>query len=78
MTLEERLAARRAVKRLPPPRTRRRLREQSGLSQHDVASVLGVTREAVAYWEAGLRTPRPSMAARYGELLARLEQEPSA
>jgi transcriptional regulator with XRE-family HTH domain len=78
MSLEARLAARRAVKLLPPPRARRRIRERTGLSQFDVAEVLGVTREAVSYWEHGLRTPKPAMAEKYRALLTRLEQEASS
>jgi transcriptional regulator with XRE-family HTH domain len=36
---------------------RRALREAAGVSLSDVASVVGVTRQAVALWETGARTP---------------------
>jgi hypothetical protein len=48
----------------------------AGLSQFDVARVIGVTREAVSYWEAGYRTPRPAHAVAYQALLNRLAAEP--
>ena len=73
--LRKRLATVRAQRRLPAPVVRREIRERVGLSQADVARVLGVTREAVAYWERGLRVPKAGTAARYLELLDRLAQE---
>jgi transcriptional regulator with XRE-family HTH domain len=51
------------------------LRERAGLSQHEIADALGVTREAVALWEAGLRTPRPATASAYLAILERLAAE---
>jgi transcriptional regulator with XRE-family HTH domain len=54
---------------------RRHIRQQSGLSQLDVARALGVSREAIVYWEAGRRTPRPATAVAYLELLDRLARE---
>jgi transcriptional regulator with XRE-family HTH domain len=59
-------------RQLPPPAARRQLRERAGLSQRDIAQALGVTREAVALWELGARTPRPSTAGKYLVLLDRL------
>lgn len=73
--LNRRLEQVRAVRRLPPPAARRQLREQAGLSQLDVARALDVTREAVALWEAGARTPRPETAITYLALLDRLAGE---
>lgn len=73
--LTERLEQARAVRRLPPPAARRQIREQAGLSQEDIARALGVTREAVVYWELGRRTPRPATAVRYLKLLDRLARE---
>jgi DNA-binding transcriptional regulator YiaG len=45
------------------------------VSQQVVAQELGVTREAVARWELGQRTPRPQMAQRYLALLDRFARE---
>jgi DNA-binding transcriptional regulator YiaG len=73
--LEHALAEARTRRRLPAPSRRRRLRERAGLSQRAVARALGVTREAVAYWEAGHRTPRAAHAAAYVALLDRLARE---
>jgi DNA-binding transcriptional regulator YiaG len=73
--LRERLDSVRAQRRLPAPAVRREIRERVGLSQADVARALGVTREAVAYWERGQRVPKAGTAARYLELLDRLAQE---
>jgi transcriptional regulator with XRE-family HTH domain len=66
----------RARRRLPAPAARRHLREAAGLTQQDVAAALGVTREAVALWEAGRRRPRASRAVDYLALLDRLAREP--
>ncbi|MEC3992034.1 helix-turn-helix transcriptional regulator [Actinacidiphila sp. DG2A-62] len=54
---------------LPPPAERRRLREAAGLSQAQIATVLGTRREAVGSWEAGQREPRPPQRAAYARLL---------
>ena len=54
---------------LPPPAERRRLREAAGLSQTQIATVLGTRREAVGSWEAGQREPRPPQRAAYARLL---------
>ncbi|MDQ3549316.1 MAG: XRE family transcriptional regulator [Chloroflexota bacterium] len=35
----------------------RRSREWAGFSQHDAASVTGIARELISYWETGRRTP---------------------
>ena len=37
------------------------LRRQAGLSQEELANLLGVTRQAVQKWEAGLSTPDISL-----------------
>jgi len=74
-TLTRRLEQARALRRLPSPAARRHLREQAGLSQHDIARELGVTREAVSLWEAGHHMPRPDTALAYLALLDRLSRE---
>jgi len=48
------------------------VRQAAGLSQADVAKVLGVTTSAVCRWERGQRTPRADVAAAYARLLRRL------
>jgi DNA-binding transcriptional regulator YiaG len=65
--LTQRLQTRR---QLPPPDVRRTLRRVAGASQSDVAEVVGVTRQAVHLWEAGVRTPRGSNLDAYLEVLA--------
>jgi transcriptional regulator with XRE-family HTH domain len=59
-------------RRLPDPGIRRLLREQAGLSQDELAGVLGVSRPAVTRWELGQRTPRGDLAERYAAALDRL------
>ena len=51
----------------------RSIRERARLSQADVARALGVDQPTVARWEAG-RVPRREHAARYADLLWRLDQ----
>lgn len=62
----------RAHRGLPPPRLRRALRESGGLTQDDIAEVVGVRRASVSRWEAGLRTPRGRFLVAYAELLESL------
>lgn len=52
----------------------REIRERSRLSQAEVAEAVGVSQPTVAGWEAGRRRPHGELAARYADLLARLEQ----
>jgi HTH-type transcriptional regulator/antitoxin MqsA len=60
---------------LPEPQIRRLLRTRAGLSQSELADVLGVGRVAVTRWENGQRTPRGELAERYLALLERLARE---
>jgi len=66
------LARVRARRRLGTPAGRRRLRQQAGLAQADLARELGVSRMAISLWERGIRFPRPSLLARYLDLLDRI------
>jgi predicted transcriptional regulator len=67
------LLARQAhLRRLPAPPIRRALREHHGLSQGEVADLLGVDRASVSRYESGERAPRASVAERYLEILERL------
>ncbi|MFZ3568630.1 helix-turn-helix domain-containing protein [Streptomyces sp. BH097] len=69
-----------AVTPLPPPKERRRLREDGSLSRDEVAERIGVTRETVRRWEAGRTTPKGQKREAYARLLAELAAaaEPSA
>ena len=66
----------RAKKGLPGPAMRRAIRLGAGLSQVDVAEVLGVHRESVARWESGVRTPRGRVLVEYVDLLDQLRNQP--
>jgi len=63
----------RAKRALPPPAMRRAIRLGAGLSQADVAEIMGVARESVARWEAGARTPRGRVLIEYVDLLDQLK-----
>lgn len=67
------LAARRE---LPSPERRRELRQKAGLSQQWVGDKVGISRESVAMYEAGLRNPRRGTRTRerYLDLLEALEE----
>lgn len=58
-----------ARQELPSPPVRRALRKAAGVSLGDVASAIGVTRQAVGLWEAGARTPRGANLDLYVEVL---------
>lgn len=58
---------------LPAAEERRRLRERANLTQADLATLIGVTREAVSRWERGTRQPRGSHLGDYAAVLRRLE-----
>jgi DNA-binding transcriptional regulator YiaG len=49
------------------------IRERAGVSQLEVARVLGVSDAAVSRWEAHERTPRADVAVRYAQLLRALK-----
>ena len=76
-TLSAALDQARNRKMLPGPEGRRLFRERAGLSQRDVATALGVTREAVALWELGRRNPRNRYLPQYLEILQRCASEGS-
>lgn len=50
-------------------KTLRRLREEKGLTQQDIADKLDVTRVAVGSWESGKSTPRPAKLEQLSKLL---------
>jgi DNA-binding XRE family transcriptional regulator len=59
-------------RRLPAVPERRRLRETAGLTQDELAHLLGVDRSSVSRWETGARTPRRGLATAYAVVLVRL------
>ena len=50
------------------------VREAVGLTQSDIARMVGVTPAAVSRWEAGGRLPTAKCAISYGRALRQLEQ----
>ena len=66
---------RNAHKALPPPAMRREIRRLAGLSQEDIANVLGVHREAVSRWERGERCPRGDLLFNYVDVLQSLASQ---
>lgn len=63
----------RVANRLPEPRRRRRIRENAGVSQREMAGALGVSVMALNRWERGITRPRGRHAAAYALLLEALE-----
>jgi transcriptional regulator with XRE-family HTH domain len=49
-----------------------RVRELAGLSQAEVAALVGVTPAAISRWEAGERRPTGERALAYGRVLRRI------
>ncbi len=73
METTELLTHARAVGNLPNVRQRRRIREDAGVSQRDMAAALGVGLMTLNRWERGLAQPRGRHAAAYLSLLEQLE-----
>ncbi|MEV5792686.1 helix-turn-helix transcriptional regulator [Streptomyces sp. NPDC052192] len=74
MNVTERVKARIHVHRsLPEPAQRVALRKRAGLTQKELAEILGVDRTAVAHWEAGRRNPDGKRLESYIEALQVLE-----
>ncbi|MEV5438538.1 helix-turn-helix domain-containing protein [Streptomyces sp. NPDC052682] len=59
---------------LPPPRERRRLRENGKLTLDQTARRVGVSRDRVRKWETGRSTPRGRQREAYATLLASLAE----
>ncbi|MDV7223607.1 helix-turn-helix domain-containing protein [Streptomyces prunicolor] len=60
---------------LPPPKERRRLREAGSLTQAQVATQVGVSRETVRSWETGRTNPRGRKREAYAKLLTSLGED---
>lgn len=60
------------IRRLVRSGQARAIRVDAGLSQGDIARLIGVQPGAVSRWEAGLRVPRGDKALAYGRVLARV------
>jgi transcriptional regulator with XRE-family HTH domain len=60
---------------LPPPQARQAIRQAAGISQEELASALGVSRQTVANWERGTRFPSSDHLVPYGRVLQRLADE---
>lgn len=61
------------IKRLPPPTMRRAIREGAGVSRARLARELGVTANAVGFWEDG-RTPSVQHLKAYCDILDALKE----
>jgi DNA-binding XRE family transcriptional regulator len=57
---------------LPTAETLRAVRVRSAITQREVANAIGVSRQAVARYEAGDRTPSGEACEQYIDLLQRL------
>ena len=60
---------------LPAPDMRRQIRVMAGLTQAEMAGILGVDRASVARWETTKGAPRNPTLDKYTELLERLQRE---
>lgn len=74
MNVTERVNARIHVHlSLPEPAQRVALRKGGGLTQQELAKIVGVDRTAIAHWEAGRRTPDGKRLDNYLEALQALQ-----
>lgn len=64
----------RFARQLPQPEVCRALRRSAGLTQEDLADTVGVSRQAIAAYEAGDRRPRGEHLRRYVEVLRALSE----
>lgn len=69
------LATVQARRDLPPPVMRRAIRQAAGASLRAMADAVGVTPQAIAFWEKDERTPTGDRLLRYLEVLRSLERE---
>jgi DNA-binding transcriptional regulator YiaG len=74
-TVDELLRYVRRRQDLPPPEMRRYIRETAGVTQADMARVLGTTVPAIIGWERGEREPSGKFLQPYADLLHNLAWE---
>jgi transcriptional regulator with XRE-family HTH domain len=75
MQLSELLLRAQRRRALPPTHERARIRQAVGLTQAEIAMVLGVDRTTVCRWERGNRRPGRAHVNKYAALLERLARE---
>lgn len=73
--VDELLEQARARRALPPAPVRRFLRQRAGVTQAELAQVLGVERPTVTRYESGAREPRGELRLAYVGVLERLAGE---
>ena len=73
MSLDELKELVQARRELPPPGVRRALREGAGITRAQIAATVGVTKAAVAFWEAGQRNPSREHVQAYLQVLEALK-----
>lgn len=59
-------------RRLPDLPQRRRARRDGGLTQAELAALVGVSRVSIARWESGVCAPRGPLRERYAAALVEL------
>ena len=64
------LADREPLAALPEPAERMRLRTLFGVTQHELAAEMGVTRKSIYAWENGISDPTGDRRAKYARLLS--------
>jgi len=69
VTIEEIRSRAKASQTLPEPQTCRALRRAAGVTVREMARTVGVSRQAVEFWESGKRRPSGPNLERYVEAL---------
>jgi transcriptional regulator with XRE-family HTH domain len=75
MSLED-LFSNARLRCLPEPWERREIREDAGITQLELAEVLGVSRAALSRWESGNREPSRRFATEYAAVLREIVNRP--
>jgi DNA-binding transcriptional regulator YiaG len=75
VNLEKILTKARMRALLPAPAICKLIREQSNLTQDDIAEAVGVDRASISRWESGDQSPRGAARETYAALLSRLQSE---